>query len=175
VHFYLRHASLSPPHSAFQTASRSIQSFLHSSRQRVPILYNGPPLSPSKLLFRMGIWTPSITWFLGLTRVHNPNSILIGSAVFEGLTIVTYRQTDIATPSVTISRIYLVLRCDPKSSVILRTCIFVRCYNAGRSLQCRRSFSIRSAGSRDLLQWSVGLQRQRRRRRLFVLKAEAGA
>ena len=45
------------------------------------------------------------------TRVHNTNCILIGSAVFAGLTIVTDRQTDrqtdrpVATPSVTIGRI----------------------------------------------------------------------
>jgi len=34
------------------------------------------------------------TCFLGPTRVHNPNSLSIGSAVFAGLTIVTDRQTD---------------------------------------------------------------------------------
>jgi len=35
------------------------------------------------------------TWFLGFTRVRNPKGIiLIGSAVFAGLTIVTDRQTD---------------------------------------------------------------------------------
>jgi len=28
-----------------------------------------------------GIWTPSNTWFLGLTQVLNPNGILIGAAV----------------------------------------------------------------------------------------------
>jgi len=49
--------------------------------------------------------TPSNT-FLGPTRVHNPNSILIGSAVFAGLTIVTNWQI-CATLSVTISRIYV--------------------------------------------------------------------
>jgi len=32
--------SLDPPDSSFQTASRSVQPFSHSSRQRVPILYN---------------------------------------------------------------------------------------------------------------------------------------
>jgi len=31
----------------------------------------------------------SNTRFLGLTRTHNPNEILIGSAVFAGLTTVT--------------------------------------------------------------------------------------
>ena len=36
--------SLDSPNSAYQTASRSVQPFLHSSRQRVAILQNGPPI-----------------------------------------------------------------------------------------------------------------------------------
>jgi len=44
--------------------------------------------------FHGGIWTPSNTWFPGPTRVHNPNGISIGSAVFARLTIVTDIQTD---------------------------------------------------------------------------------
>jgi len=40
-----------------------------------------------------GSGPPSNTWFLGPTRVHNPNGISIGSAVFAGLTSVTDRQT----------------------------------------------------------------------------------
>ena len=62
---------------------------------------------PSKLPLCMGIWTPSNTWFLGLTQVHNPNSISIGSAVLHGLKILTDRQTDHATPSITIGCIYI--------------------------------------------------------------------
>jgi len=52
---YLRliHALGAPYSAPNQTASRSIQPFLHgsrhSSRHRVPILYNGPPLSRLKL------------------------------------------------------------------------------------------------------------------------------
>jgi len=50
--------------------------------------------SPLKIApFRVGIWTPSNTWFPGPTRVHNRNSISIGSAVFAGLTSVTDQQT----------------------------------------------------------------------------------
>ena len=45
----------------------------------------------------MGIWSPSNTRFIGPTRVHSPNGILIGSAVFAGL----------ATRFVTIGRIYV--------------------------------------------------------------------
>jgi len=54
-----------------------------------------------------GIWTPSNTWFLGLTRVLDPNGISIGAAVFVGLTSVTDRPTDHATRLVTIGRIYV--------------------------------------------------------------------
>jgi len=46
--------SLIPRDSAPQTASRSVQPFLHSSRQRVPILYNGCHFPHSKLPLRMG-------------------------------------------------------------------------------------------------------------------------
>ena len=41
-----------------------------------------------------GITPPSSTWFLGSTRVHSPNGIWIGSAVFTGLTVITDRETD---------------------------------------------------------------------------------
>jgi len=45
------------------------------------------------------------------TRVHTPNGILIGSAIFAGLTSATDRQTgqltDHATQSVTVGRMYL--------------------------------------------------------------------
>jgi len=47
--------------------------------------------------FPRGIWTPSNTWFLGPTPVHNPKGILISSAIFAGITIVTDRQTNIQT------------------------------------------------------------------------------
>jgi len=51
---------------------------------------------------------PSNTCFLGLIRVHTPNGISIGSAVFAGLTIVRDRQTDRQTTLLRISvRIYL--------------------------------------------------------------------
>ena len=43
----------------------------------------------------------------GPTRILNPNDISIGAAVFAGLTTVTDRQTDHATRSATIGRIYI--------------------------------------------------------------------
>jgi len=105
-----------------KTAYRSVYPFLHSSRQEVLILYKESPLSSSKLPLCMGISTPSNTRFLRPTRIHNPNGIAIGSAVFAELTTVTDRQTDTdrqadrqtnrqtthATPSVTAGRIYVV-------------------------------------------------------------------
>jgi len=57
----------------------------------VPMSWVGS-FTPHKLSLRMWIWTPSNTWFLGPTRVHIPNDITIGSAVFAGLTVVTDRQ-----------------------------------------------------------------------------------
>ena len=75
----------------------------------------GRPFPPLKIApSHGGIWTPSNTWFPGLTRVLNPNGISIGAAVFAGLTSVTDRQTDRQTAdhgrptwSVTRGRIYV--------------------------------------------------------------------
>ena len=93
---------------------------LHSSWQKVPILYNGPPLSPSKLSFRtVGIWTPFNTRFLGPTRVHIPNDISIGLAVFAGLTTVTDRTSSLFSvqpPRSTRSSSLVTLARSPTSS-----------------------------------------------------------
>ena len=89
-------AVLGPLESKSRTASRSVQSVLHRSRQSVPVLYNGPPSSPSLkiALSHGGCGPPSNTWFLGPTRVLNPNGISNAWAVFAGLITVTDRQTD---------------------------------------------------------------------------------
>jgi len=54
------------------------------------------------------------TCFFGTIRVHNQNGISNGSAVCAGLTTVTDKridkQTDPATPSIIIGRIYVVMR-----------------------------------------------------------------
>jgi len=57
----------------------------------------GRPFHPQNCLFARGIWVPSNTWFLVPTRVGIANGMLIGCAVFVGLTIVTDRPTDHAT------------------------------------------------------------------------------
>jgi len=74
--------------SASQTASGSVQPFLHTSRQRPLYFTMRRPFPQNSSPFPWVIWTPSNrpTWFLiGPTRVHNPNCLLIGSAVFIGL------------------------------------------------------------------------------------------
>jgi len=78
-------ASFCPPESITQTASRSGQSFMHRSRQTVPVLYNGH-LPPKIAHSHGGSGPPSNTLFNGPTRVHNPNGISIGSAVFSPFT-----------------------------------------------------------------------------------------
>jgi len=50
----LTHDSLAPSEPTTQTASRSVQPYLLSSPQSVPIVYNGTLLSPSKLTLPMG-------------------------------------------------------------------------------------------------------------------------
>ena len=100
---------LHPPDSASRTASRSVEPFWRSSRQRVSILYNGPPLPRLKIApLREGSGPPSNTWFLGPTRVHLPNGISIGSAVLQGSpSLQTERQTDRPHYSVSNNRPHL--------------------------------------------------------------------
>jgi len=90
----------SSPESTTQTANRSVQPFLHVSRQKVPILFNGrPDPFPRKFLFIWGIWIPiyfRIPWGV---RAHNPNGITIGSAVFSQVTAECPCTLQGATPS----------------------------------------------------------------------------
>jgi len=52
-------------------------------------------LSPAKLPLPIrGSGLPSNTWFLGPSRVLNPNGISISAAIFAGITSVTDRLTD---------------------------------------------------------------------------------
>jgi len=111
VHRHLTHASLDTPeskwyHEWFIVLARLTAEGPYTSQRSTPP-------RPSKLPLRIvRSRSPSNTWFLGLTQVHNPNGILIGSAVLAGLTTVTDRQTDHAT-------MYVVLRC----SVIMIACL----------------------------------------------------
>jgi len=71
----------------------------------------GRPFPPQNCPFPWRSGPPSNPWFLGPTRILNPNGISIGAAVFAGLTSVadrpTDRPTDHATQSITIGRIYI--------------------------------------------------------------------
>jgi len=109
VHPHLIHAFLGPPESKSKTASRSVQPFLHSSRQGVIILHYGPPLSPLTLPLHMEDLDPikyMVPWdhpspqlkqhlnrFSCFCRVHYRDRQ-------------TDRLADHATRSVTIGRIY---------------------------------------------------------------------
>jgi len=81
---HLKHASLGQPESITQTASRSVQPCLHSSRQSV--VGHAFPLHNCPFPWRGGIWTLSNTWFLWSTRLSIQNGISIGSAVFAQIT-----------------------------------------------------------------------------------------
>ena len=71
----------------------------------------GQPLSALKIAHsRVGIWTPSNTWFKWAHPSQQPNSITIGSSVQISRSWPTDRPTDHATPPVATCRIYLVLR-----------------------------------------------------------------
>jgi len=86
------HACLGPFQSTSQTASWSVQPFLHSSRQRVSTVLHftmSHPLPPQNCPLAWGVWNPSNTCFLWPAQVHNPNGISNDSAIFAQLTTVT--------------------------------------------------------------------------------------
>jgi len=93
------HGYLGPPDSAFQTASRSVQPFLHSSGQTVLHFTMGCDIPFKITPSHLDIWDPSNT-----LNVSPPKS--------DWRARQTDRPTDHATPSVANDRIYLVLRCD---------------------------------------------------------------
>jgi len=87
---HLMHSSLGPPESITQTASRSVQPFLHSSRQNVPKLYSGCPF-PQKLPLSIGDLDPHLIHdSLGPSKPKTQTaSQSIGSAVFAQMTAVS--------------------------------------------------------------------------------------
>ena len=104
---HLIHGSLGQPKSLTQTGSRSVQLFLHSSSQSVPILYNGPTLPPQNFPFPRGMdmaphdsvghLSPQPKWYLDqfsrFCRAHYCDK--------------TDRPIDHANWSVTIGRIWV--------------------------------------------------------------------
>jgi len=79
-------ASFGPMESTTKTANGSAQPFLHSLRQKVPILYNGRPYLPELPLPMGDLDLPYNTWCFWPMRAHNPNGTSIGSAVFAQMT-----------------------------------------------------------------------------------------
>jgi len=63
-----------------------VQPFSHGTAECPYTLQWDAPSTPLKI-------APN-AWFIGPTRVLNPNGIKIGAAVFAGLTSVTDPQTD---------------------------------------------------------------------------------
>ena len=91
---HLIHDFFGPLESTSQNGISICSAVLAQITVESPYTLQGAPLFPSKLPLHMGIWTPSNTLFLGPTRVHNPNSISIVSAVFAELATVRDRKTD---------------------------------------------------------------------------------
>jgi len=81
-------ASFGPLESTTDTANGSVQSFLHSLCQKVPIiLYNGRPYQPElPLPMRDHLDLPCNIWCFRPKRVHNTNGTWIGSAIFAQMT-----------------------------------------------------------------------------------------
>ena len=103
---HLTHDSFGPCEPKTQTTSISSAVYAHMTAECLYTLqcFARFPLkiAPS----HGGSGPPCNTWFLGPTRVLNPNGSLIASGVFARLTSVTDWQTH-ATRSVTIGRMYV--------------------------------------------------------------------
>jgi len=94
----------------------------HGKQQSLHITM-GRTFSPHNCPSHGGTGPLSNTWYLGLTQVHIPNGISIGSAVFAGLMIIIHQQTvqqrDHTTPSVITGRIYHSTAMRPNNSICL--------------------------------------------------------
>jgi len=75
---------LSPQSS--DTVNGSVRPFLHSLRQKVPILYNGRPYPPELTLPIGDLDLSCNTWCFQPIRVHNPSGTSIGPVVFAQMT-----------------------------------------------------------------------------------------
>jgi len=104
---------LEPTRVHTQTAPRSVQAFLHRSRQTVPILYNRPPLPAQNCCFTRDL-VPSVH---ASSQSLQLKGILKGSAAFAGLTTVTVRPTYRRRCSISNNTLHLhcvVLQCGLK-------------------------------------------------------------
>jgi len=78
-------ASFGPPSLTPKWQIDRFNHFCTSHGRKSLYLTMGDPV-PQNSPFSWGIWTSSNSWFLGPVRVHNPNDITIGSAVFAQVT-----------------------------------------------------------------------------------------
>jgi len=76
-------ASFGSLESTTEITNRTVQPFLHSLRQKVPILYNGGPCPPELPLPMGDLDLPRC---FRPMRIHNPNGISIGSVIFAQMT-----------------------------------------------------------------------------------------
>jgi len=130
----IRDDSFDPPESRSQTASRSVQPFLHNSRQKVPILYNGQPLLPQNCPFARGIWTPIQYMVLSAHPSPQPEQHLDQFSGFccAQLTIVTYRERERErddTRSVRVGRVYICRTVMRQACLDPQKCSVIRAYN----------------------------------------------
>ena len=100
-------SSLNPSKSTSQMASPSIQPFLQLMADSAYTLQWAVPFPPQNCPFTSASGPPSNTCFFGPTRVHNPNGITIGSAIFAWFTIVTDRLTDRPSYSLCNNRLHV--------------------------------------------------------------------
>ena len=110
VHPHLIHASLGLSKSTSQMAYQLVQSFLHSLRLRVPIVYIGPPILTSKYTVPLAHPCPHLKrhldWLSRFCRAHDCDS-----QTNKQIDRLTDRQTDHPSLTVAIGRTYIILRC----------------------------------------------------------------
>jgi len=109
---HLAHASLDLTESMSQTASRLVQPFCRAHGTVSLYCTAGRPSPSQNCPFPWEIWTPSNTWFLGRgpPELTPQTASQSNEQFFQGSqSCQTDRHT---TSSVTIGRIYVVLRCD---------------------------------------------------------------
>ena len=126
---HLIHGTLGPPNSTSQMASQLVQPFLHSTWQRVPILYNRSPLLPLKIAPLRGDLNPHlIHGSLGLPKsISQMASWSVEPFLDSSRSWQTDKLTDHDTPSVTKGRMYVALRCGLMiltTTMLITMCLF---------------------------------------------------
>jgi len=99
---------LGPPKSKSQTTSWSVQPFVHSWLQSVPILYSGRPLFSSLCPFAWRDLDSHIIYdYLSQPDSTTQTASRLVQRFLQGSLLLTDRPTDHATRSVRIGRIYV--------------------------------------------------------------------